>query len=64
MAFKVLVVILLLLLPYYIGKVSSYDLSGIHVKGNRFFNNGGQEVVLKVYAASYNKSSMHAGFKV
>lgn len=48
MAFKVLVVVLLLLLPYYIGKVSSYDLSGIHVKGNRFFNNAGQEVVLKV----------------
>ena len=35
-------------------KVCSYDLSGIRVSGNRFVNNAGQEVTLKVrYTAIY-----------
>lgn len=44
MAFKVLVVLLVIAT----GKVFTYDLSGIHVHGNKFLNNAGQEVVLKV----------------
>ena len=44
MASRVLIVLLVLA----VGRVFSYDLSGIHVHGNRFLNNAGQEVVLKV----------------
>lgn len=44
MALKLLMVVLAVV----IARVFSYDLSGIRVSGNRFVNNAGQEVTLKV----------------
>ncbi len=39
---------LVVMLVAVIAEVFSYDLSGIRVSGNRFVNNAGQEVTLRV----------------